>query len=138
MLKILMAKVMDKGKELIHRLIFSNPVSAYLGRRFLYGRRGFETVRSKGSMEAAFLLRLDFRGKVVFDVGSYNGGHAQFFAASVGRTGYVVAFEPNPETHRQMMNRIGKTIAPNVFGVNMAVGLTQGTCKLCVPNHHFP
>ena len=127
-----MVKAISNGKQaakaLARRLILS-PASAYLARRFIYGRRGFER---RGTPEALFLLGLDFRGKEVFDVGSSIGDFTQFFAASVGRTGYVVAFEPNPSSYQQVKQRTGRDIDLNVLAVNMAVGLAAGTCHLMV------
>ena len=118
-------------RTLTRRLILSTPVSAHLTRWLIYGRRGFARL---GTPETLFLLGLDFHGKVVFDVGSSVGDFAQFFAASVGRTGYVVAFEPNPEPYQRLKQRIGRDIDVNVLAVSMAVGLGTGTSRLIVRN----
>ncbi|ODS34570.1 MAG: SAM-dependent methyltransferase [Candidatus Scalindua rubra] len=130
-----MLKAISKGKQitraLTKRLILSIPVLAYLIRRFLYGRKIFERLESS---EALYLLGLDFHGKIVFDIGSYIGEITQFFASSVGKKGYVVAFEANPDTYKRLTQRIGRDIDPNVLAVNMAVGLTSGTCHLTVRN----
>lgn len=129
------AKAVSKGTLIVRafakRLILSTPVLAYLTRRFRYGRKEFERLESS---EALFLRGLDFHGKVVFDIGSYIGEVTQFFASSVGRTGFVVAFEANPDTYKRLIQRIGRDIDSNVMAVNMAVGLTSGTCHLTVRN----
>lgn len=54
------------------------------------------------SKEEAFLANLDLTGGVVYDIGSYEGLYAIFFASKVGPSGHVVCFEPIPESRRRI------------------------------------
>ncbi len=125
-------------RELARHLIFSNHVSTslyyWLARIFIHGRRGMHRRASSGDIEAAFLLGLDFGSKVVYDVGSSIGNFTRFFSASVGRKGYVVAFEPNPKPYQQLKERIGRDIGFNVLAVNMVVGNAPCNSLLIVRN----
>ena len=140
-----MVKIIDfisKGKqivrELVRRLILSNPVTTsfyyWLARILVDGRGGMKRRASGGDIEVLFLRRLDLRGKVVYDIGSSIGKFTQFFASSVGRKGYVVAFEPNPKPYQRLKERIGRDISSNVLAVNMGVGLAPGNRHLIVRN----
>ena len=114
--------------------MLSNPVLASLARMFIYGRRGFIRQASSGDIEKTFLIHLDFRGRNVYSIGSSGGDFTQFFAASVGKKGCVVAFEPNPNVYQHLKHRIGRDIGSNVLAVNMCVGLAQGNSLLIVRN----
>jgi len=118
-------------KRIILYLIFSNSILAYFARRVFWGRRIFKKLSTP---ETNFLLNLNFLGKVVYDIGSFTGGFTQFAAASVGKKGYVVAFEPNPKTYQVIKENIGRGIDSNVKVINTGVGLKNGTCRLYVRN----
>lgn len=125
-------------KKLVRCLIFSNPFTSsmyyWLNRKFISGKRLKKYFTSRGDPEAQFLLGYDFNDKVVYDIGSSTGQFTQFFTASVGRKGYVVAFEPNPTSYQYLKNRIGKDIDSNVLVLNIGVGLSLGTCQMYVRN----
>jgi len=69
--------------------------------------------------EVAFLQSLDFRGKVVYDIGAYQGIMTLFFARQA-RT--VVAYEPQPESHQRALENVKLNGLRNVIVLNRAVG----------------
>lgn len=67
-------------------------------------------------------------GSVIWDVGSHFGFHALGFAAMVGDTGRVVAFEPNPANLARLKLHLerNKDLAPRVLVVEAAVSDHDG------------
>ncbi len=62
--------------------------------------------------EERFYLGLNLEGKVVYDVGAYEGMFSMFAARAIGTAGTLVIFEPNPRnlqsTRRNLeLNRFG-------------------------------
>src|SRR5579884_39653 len=53
--------------------------------------------------EQTFWQNFDFKGKTVYDVGSFHGLLALYFAAHAER---VVCFEPNSLNHRRLMENV--------------------------------
>lgn len=64
--------------------------------------------------ELRFLWRFCRPGMVVFDVGAHHGLYALIAASRLGRTGLVVAFEPNPADAKRTRwhARLNRLIAP--------------------------
>jgi FkbM family methyltransferase len=56
--------------------------------------------------EERFLLGLELEGQTVYDVGGDQGIYTLFFARRVGTAGRVVTFEPNPESHRRIVDNV--------------------------------
>jgi FkbM family methyltransferase len=62
--------------------------------------------------EERFYQSLDLRGKIVYDIGSYEGIFSLFAARAVGPTGRLIVCEPNPESFR----RTSTNLQLNNFG----------------------
>jgi len=64
--------------------------------------------------EERFLLSLDLRRKTAYDIGAYIGITTMFFARSVGNSGEVIAFEPNPENCMKLQENVALNSLHNV------------------------
>jgi FkbM family methyltransferase len=64
--------------------------------------------------EERFLLGLKLDGQTVYDVGGDQGIYTLFFASRVGAGGRVVTFEPNPESHRRILDNVALNDFRNV------------------------
>lgn len=84
--------------------------------------------------EQAVLRGILRAGEVVFDIGAHYGEHSVLMAGLVGRTGRVVAFEPNPER----CDALRRTVEQHGNGelVEVALGDAPGTAVLYVPEFH--
>ena len=74
------------------------------------------------SREEIFLLNLDLKGKTVYDIGGYQGVLTIFFARSVGGTGKVVTYEPNPINYSILTENIRLNNFNNVDVRQMGLG----------------
>jgi FkbM family methyltransferase len=97
-------------------------------------RGGFMFVPTPRSEEERFLDALEWKGKTVFDVGANIGVMALAFARSIGPTGRVIAFEPNPETVALIEDHIRLNRLANVEVIGAAVGDAPGQGRLVM--HH--
>ena len=84
--------------------------------------------------EERFYLGLDLKGKVVYDIGSYEGIFSMFAARAVGDGGTVVICEPNPWCFKNTrcnldLNRFGCTILME----NAALSDRRSTMKMVQP-----
>jgi FkbM family methyltransferase len=77
--------------------------------------------------EIRFLQTLDFKGKVVYDIGGFQGIMTLFFARTAQR---VVVFEANPVNVVRIYENAGLNQFKNVFVLNIAVGNRDGTLRL--------
>jgi FkbM family methyltransferase len=75
-----------------------------------------------------FVATLVGPGQVVLDVGANVGFYTRLFAARVGTTGAVHAFEPDPLSRELLVRRCAGL--PQVTVVASAVGATAGTAVL--------
>lgn len=96
---------------------------------------GYGFVPRKITDEEKFYLSLDLTGKVVYDIGSYEGIFSLFAARAVGPTGCLVVFEPNPESFR----RTERNLELNHFGCsitlrNFALGAERYTATMACPS----
>lgn len=80
--------------------------------------------------EEALLRSLDLEGKTVYDIGSFHGILAMFFARQAGPEGRVVAFEPHPDSFRRIAEHLQLNGIDNVTPVNAGVGAAGGTLEL--------
>jgi len=78
-------------KQTIELLSFDQPILE--GIKFYGLKTALESFQDDGSID--YLNKYIKAGDVVFDVGSYVGLSALFFAKKVGRAGSVICFEPN-------------------------------------------
>lgn len=77
--------------------------------------------------ELRFLRSLDLTGKVVYDIGAFQGLLTLFFAQTARQ---VVAFEPNPESHARTVENVRLNALDNVRVVAAACGRAAGTVEL--------
>jgi FkbM family methyltransferase len=89
-----------------------------------------------GSFYEADLLDHLFRrygtGGAYADLGAYVGNHTTFFAR-VCKADRVVAVEPNPDSYRLLLHNIRALGLSAVEAHNVAVGDTDGRCRLQPP-----
>ena len=86
------------------------------------------------SDEERFYLGLNLTGKVIYDIGSYEGIFSMFAARAVGDGGTVIICEPNP----WCFNNTRANLDLNHFGCkilmeNAALGDTRGSLKMVQP-----
>jgi FkbM family methyltransferase len=74
-------------------------------------------------------------GMVVLDVGAHVGQYSLLSASSVGPTGRVHSFEPNPVTYRLLSNNLALNDFANVTAHQLAVSDVIGEATLYVPGH---
>jgi FkbM family methyltransferase len=59
---------------------------------------------------------------IVLDIGRHIGTHAINFAKYVGRSGYVIAFEPNPKIYRELHYNLKINNIHNLLALPIAIG----------------
>lgn len=94
------------------------------------GGLGFVPRLSEEPLEEKFLRRLNLRGKVVFDIGGYEGIFALFFADKIGPTGTVVIFEPNPVNQQRIEVNLALNSIRNYRHVRTALGKSAAMLEL--------
>lgn len=70
------------------------------------GGLGFIRMPLRLTPEERFLMRLELKGKTIYDIGGHIGFLTLFFARSVGNTGKVITFEPNPESCAKLQENV--------------------------------
>jgi FkbM family methyltransferase len=85
------------------------------------------------TLEERFLRGLDFRKQTVYDVGAWEGVLSLFFSRAVGRDGRVIAFEPQPENHRRILENARLNGLANIEVRQVALGSTAGQAALVSP-----
>lgn len=90
------------------------------------GGLGWLPVKREASKEHHFLETLDLRGKVAFDVGSFQGLMAMFFARQARQ---VIAFEPNAGNRKRIEENLALNKLTNVsirpYGLSTAPGVAK-------------
>lgn len=83
-----------------------------------------ETVVGVGDERKIIKLLLESiaKGDVVYDVGSFIGLHAIFFAKKVGSSGKVVAFEPSLDSLKALMSNAKLNSIDNIIPLDIALG----------------
>jgi FkbM family methyltransferase len=77
--------------------------------------------------EHAFLRSLDLAGRVVYEIGAFQGILTLFFSS---RSREVIAWEPNPPSYARVMRNLRLNGRTNVRVRNRAVGREPGTLTL--------
>jgi FkbM family methyltransferase len=96
-------------------------------------RGGFGFVPKKTlTREHMFLKSLDFKGKVVYDVGGHVGLVTMFFARETEETGRVVTFEPNPQNYNAILDHIELNGFTNVQVIQIGLASKRETLKFVV------
>ncbi len=99
-----------------------------LKRRFGFGSKPKFSL----TVEEKFLMNLDWRGKMVFDIGAYVGIYALFFARAVGDSGQVISFEPNPTSYTELVYNVKLNGFSNVTAIQMGLGMKQEQKNLVI------
>jgi FkbM family methyltransferase len=74
------------------------------------------------------ILPLIRPGDTVIDIGAFIGDHTAAYSLSVGESGKVIAFEPNPVAFHCLVHNVGK--CGNVLTFNHALGSESKGCDL--------
>ncbi len=80
--------------------------------------------------EHAHLEALELTGKVVYDIGGFEGVLALFFARKVGSSGRVVTFEPNPWNAARIRDHLKLNGFTNVEVVELGLGEAPAEAEL--------
>lgn len=83
--------------------------------------------RRHETAEHRFLRSLNLSGQVVYEVGAFHGLLTLFFS---GRAKEVIAYEPNPSSHRRVLENLRLNGRANVRVRNVAVGEREGSITL--------
>lgn len=111
-----------------------------------YGMRLYLLPRWKGCWKAIYVFRERFfkisdpeldlvkkilkPGDVFIDAGAYHGWYALVASRTVGESGLVLAFEPNPEAFATLTRNIGVNGRLNIRALNVALSNTNGNVWL--------
>lgn len=82
--------------------------------------------------EIDVLSRFIGKGSVVIDVGAHIGSHTLAFSRLVGRTGLVLAFEPQPTIYKILQANVDRNLLSNVEVYN--VGVSNRVGKMYLPD----
>jgi FkbM family methyltransferase len=85
------------------------------------------TDRGRETAEHRFLRSLDLDGRVVYEIGAFQGLLTLFFS---GRAREVIAYEPNPASYRRVLENLRLNGRHNVRVRHLAVGEREGTLRL--------
>ena len=87
--------------------------------------------KSRTNAEEDFLRGLGISGKVVYDVGAFQGMMTLFFAQKASA---VVAYEPHPGNYRRLQENVHLNALKNVTAFNRGLGDREDTMSLaCDP-----
>jgi FkbM family methyltransferase len=118
--------------EVAKHILGGRPVRLLSGRRLVLNPR--DTVGlvpyitgTYDSKELQVVSRLILPGDVVFDIGANIGYWTIALSELVGRSGKVVAFEPDPENFRILTENVRLNHATNVEAHNLALSSIDGT-----------
>lgn len=93
-----------------------------------YGCLGLPRLRvAAPSIEEVQLRHLDWRGKVIYDVGANVGVFSLFFARESGEKGQVIAFEPVVSNYRVLRENLRLNGIANVRAIPLALGARSDT-----------
>ena len=85
------------------------------------------------SKEHKFLLGLNLKDKVIYDIGGFEGLLTLFFARKTGKTGKVITFEPNPENYNRLIDNVKLNNFENVEVKKIGLGSKKSQVTLIVP-----
>jgi FkbM family methyltransferase len=87
----------------------------------------------EGDAEEAFLMRLNWQGATVFDIGGDQGLFTLFFAQQVGSQGQVIVFEPNPRSRQRIERNVELNGFQNVRIIPRGVGEEPAVLQFIFP-----
>jgi FkbM family methyltransferase len=106
-------------KRTRHGFVLYNQHDAYIGRSIeLYGEFSEE--------ETKLFARIVKPGMTVVDIGANIGAHTLFFAAAVGPSGAVIAFEPQRVLYQMLCANLALNEITNVRPLQMGAGRESG------------
>lgn len=85
--------------------------------------------------EEEFIKGLDLSGQTVYDIGGDQGIYTLFFARQVGERGHVVTFEPNPASHRRIVENVSLNDFRHVDVRRVGVGDKRDKLTFVFPSH---
>lgn len=84
----------------------------------------------KEANEIRFMQAQALSGKTVIDIGANRGVYTYWLSAAVGKTGQVIAFEPQPELQQHLADLIKSFNLKNIHLVNTGLSNCTGKVKL--------
>lgn len=94
-------------------------------------RGGLGFMKRTPSIEEDFVRQLDLRGKVVYEVGSYEGIYTIYFASQASR---VIVFEPHPVSQQRTLTNIDLNgFSGKVSLHRFALGSSAGDAVMVYP-----
>lgn len=126
-------KTMDLGLKWIRPFLHSRDWTYTIRQGVATGLKrkgGFGFIPRSLSPEEKFLFSLEWQGRIVYDVGGYEGIYTLFFAKAVGLAGRVFTFEPNPANCRKIRENIRLNRLTNVQLIPLGLGSGKGQSKL--------
>ena len=93
----------------------------------LNGTGGFQFIPriKKESSENRFIKSIDFKNKIVFDIGAAGGMFTLFFARAVHPNGKVFSFEPNPFSYKELLGNLAVNNFNNIQTFQLGVGSSE-------------
>lgn len=120
-----------------HRVVAWVSQHLFAGITYTQRRGLLKGMRRKGGLgflpsgavnrEEAFLRSLPLAGKVIYDIGAFEGLFTLFFAA---RAKQVIAFEPNPQNQTKCITNIALNRLTNVNLIQEGVSAADGIVTL--------
>lgn len=110
---------------------FKNSYGSYM---FFYKGFGAEYFMKRGEMGTLSFIRDNLKeGQVFVDVGAYVGFFSIFASKVVGENGRVLAFEPNPQAYKILLENIKLNRCDNISVFNIAIGGVEGFSYIDIP-----
>ncbi len=108
--------------------------NVYGARMVFYRGFGAEYFMKNGELGTLTFIRDNLKeGQVFVDVGAYVGFFSIFASKIVGKNGKVLAFEPNPQAHKILLENIKLNRCDNISVFNIALGSVEGFSFLHIP-----
>lgn len=85
--------------------------------------------------EIAFVRQHLSRGQIAIDIGAHQGVFTYWMRKAVGRTGHVLACEPQPELSKFLEETRAAFKMNNVTVVNVGLSSSPGMLQMCRPSH---
>lgn len=110
-------------KRTRHGVMLYNVHDAYIG-------RSLDAYGEFSHAETKLFEQMIKPGMTVLDVGANIGAHTLCFAAAVGPTGLVIAFEPQPVVHQMLVANLALNEVGNVRTLQLGVGSEVGQASM--------
>jgi len=135
--------VLTNIKKITHMLFFDIDAGVIVpfcdGKLFLARANGYQLIVPND--DSLFYVReveevylRPSLGDVVIDVGAHYGFYTLLTSKIIGKSGCVLAFEPNPANFQGLLKNIQLNESTNVKAINVALGNFDGKTKLYLWN----